>query len=170
MKRFTFAVMAATLGLAGAAQAQSDLIPSNVNIRVGFIYPTEDDVRDFTGYMFGLGVDINTNISLIKGNTGYFSVDFMSGTLNGDKGTFLPIMYNQRFNLGAPVAGRDAYLLGGLGMVNIDLVRGKFVFGGRVGIGASLTEKTFLEATFLFSDDVDGARANSLGIHYGFRF
>lgn len=170
MKRNTFAVLALGLSLVPMAHAQSEMLPTNLSIRLGYVYPLERNTRDYTGAMGGFGVDFNTSISLMKNSQGYFSIDFMTGAPSGDRGYFLPIMYNVRVNLGQTPVGQSAYFFAGAGAVNMDLGISKTVFGARGGIGAQLTEKTFIEASYLWSDENNGARANSFGIHYGFKF
>ena len=170
MNRKPLAVIALAIGLVPLAQAQSDLIPTNLNVRLGFVYPTERATRNYTGQMGGIGVDFNTTISLWKGAQGFFSIDFMTGAVSGDKGYFLPIMYNARIMLGQTPTGTSTYFFVGAGAVNMDVGVSKTVFGARGGIGANLSETTFLEATYMWSDDNGYVRASNLGIYYGFRF
>ncbi len=170
MNRFATLALAMVVAPAAFAQFSDNIIPTNLDLRVGFVYPTERATRSVTGNMLAIGFNLNTNVQLIRGHSGFFSLDYMSGSLNGDNGYFLPVMYNQRFNLGQNIAERQSYFFVGAGMVNVDVVRAKFVFGARGGVGVNLSENTFAEATFLWSEAVDGTRANSLGIYAGFRF
>lgn len=171
MNRIAFGALAVVAGLSAATTATAQDINTTLSYRIGFVYPLEDSVRDFTGNMASVGVDIETEFSLIKGSVGYLSADYIFGAIDGGKGKFIPIMWNQRFGLSQGLAGRDTYFFVGAGFVNVDAGNSaRFRYGLRGGIGVRLSEKQYFEATYLWSDDASGVRANSLGFSIGFRF
>jgi len=168
MKRILTTALVAGLGVMAMAQSPS-FIPTNTNIRLGFVYPTENAVRDFTGNMFGLGVDINTNFRLISYGQGFLSLDYYTSSLDGNKGRVLTAMYNQRMPLSS-MDGRNTYYFVGAGLVNVDYSTSKTVFGLRGGVGMTLSEKTYGELVYTFTEKVGGARATSFGAYLGFKF
>lgn len=169
MNRILLATLALSLG-AAAAHAQLDFFGEGSSFRAGFVYPTDDNVRDATGNMFGLGVDVNVPFSLLRGQKGFLSLDYMSSAIDGGKGYILPIMFNQRFELGQGIGGRSAYFYVGAGFVNADFDRADTVFGLRGGVGVNLGERNFLEVSYLWPEKLDGARVSTLGVYYGWKF
>lgn len=168
MKRILTTALVAGLGVMAMAQSPS-FIPTNTNIRLGFVYPTEDAVRDFTGNMFGLGVDIDTNFRLVSFGHGFLSLDYYTSSLDGEKGRVFSAMYNQRMPLSS-MDGRNTYYFVGAGITNVDFTTSKTVFGLRGGVGMSLSEKTYGELVYNFTEKVDGVRASNFGVYLGFKF
>ncbi len=165
-------IFAAIFALGAQAFAQDNsLIPVNMNIRGGFVYPLEDATRNATGNMFGIGLDFNTNMNLLKGGRGFLSIDFTGKSLDFKGNSIISVMYNQRFPFGYNKSTDAAtYLFGGLGVSFIDIGTSKAVWGARGGLGTDLGEKMFAELTFTFSGDANGAKGNSAGVYVGYKF
>lgn len=158
------------LALVSISQAQSNLLPTNMNLRLGATFPLETNTRDFTGTLFGIGADIPTSISMSNRVSWFFSVDFMTGSIDGKKGWFLPVMYNARLPLGQTSVGESTYLFAGTGIVHARLFGTETVWGFRAGLGLNLSESSFAEATMWWSDNINGGHLNALSVHYGFKF
>lgn len=163
-------VVLSALAIASMSSAQSQLMPTNMNLRIGFVFPLETNTRDFTGTMYGLGVDVPTNIKLTNRTSSYFSADFMTGALDGKRGWFVPVMYNARLPLGSTQVGESTYIFAGAGFVHARVGGTSTVFGFRGGLGLNLGESTFAEATMWWSDSINGAHLNAVSVHYGFKF
>ena len=170
MKRTIIFAAILALGAQSFAQ-QNPLMPVNMNIRGGFVYPLEDATRNFTGNMFGIGLDFNTNVSLVKGGMGYLSLDYAAKSIGGNKNTFVSVMYNQRFPLGYnKTTETSTYYFAGVGISFIDVTTSKSVLGVRGGVGADLSTNIFAEMTLTFSGNANGAKANTVGVFVGYKF
>lgn len=167
----TTLLIASLFGSVMVAQAQysQNLTLSNLNIRLGGAYPMESKTRDFTGNQFAIGLDFPNSYSLIKGSSGYFSVDWYAGSSSGKKGKTFPIIWNQKFSLAATESFAP-YFFGGAGMASVDFTSQKWVFAYRAGIGVDLGERLFSELTYLGSEAQSGIRVNSLGLFVGYKF
>ncbi|MBL8059133.1 MAG: hypothetical protein JNK63_00285 [Chthonomonas sp.] len=158
------------LALVSVSQAQSNLLPTNMNLRLGATFPLETNTRDFTGTLFGIGADIPTSLRIANQLSWYFSMDFMTGSLDGKRGWFVPVMYNARLPLGQTSVGESTYLFGGAGLVHARLGGTETVWGFRGGLGLNLGENTFAEATMWWSDSINGGHLNAISVHYGMKF
>ncbi|MBX3118323.1 MAG: hypothetical protein KF784_04600 [Fimbriimonadaceae bacterium] len=169
MKRvMLLAALAATIGTSAAASAQKlgDVTPYNFAFRIGLVYPVNDNLRDINDNFILLGADYTFTSQYLKNSDTFLSIDYIAKALNGDQGSYWPILINQRFY------GQDGmYWMVGAGIVNADFTRTDTVFGARVGVGKNLGPNIFAEASFFWSDKIRGdLHANSIGFSLGYRF
>lgn len=170
MKRIS--IILAAIGLAAISAAQTtDLTPVNMSFRFGGAYPLEDATRSVTGNMFAFGLDFNSKFTLFKTSEAYFSVDYYGKSVAGRARSFLPVMFNQRFNLDYnPERVQKTYYFLGIGAVNVDVTSSKWVAGARGGIGMEYGEHLFSELTLMVSSDANGAKATSAALFIGYKF
>lgn len=167
MKRIGLII--AALGIVGVSAAQN-LVPVNTSFRLGFSYPLEDSTRSLTGNMADIGIDFNSSFSLWKDSEAYVSLDYIFKTFKGRSNSIVPIMFNQRFVNSTGENGARSYFFVGAGPVNIDITTAKWVYGVRGGLGMDFSEKLFAEVSAMFTTDAAGAKGNSLGVSFGYRF
>jgi hypothetical protein len=169
MKRLIPVLALAATAAMSSAQL-STLTPTNINARFGAFFVTDDNLSSATDNFLTIGFDFPLSFSLIKGNLAYLSVDIMTTNTRFDDGLIFPIMYNQRFNLSATPAGQT-YLFAGAGWVTIDAVgNSKGVFGMRAGLGVDLGERLLAEGFYMYTGEVNNARANGFGVSIGYKF
>lgn len=173
MKRWM--VLATALAIVPAANAQykeGEVDFTGWSVRLGYVYPFEDLTRSVTGNMFGIGIDIETPwVRIVDKGESYLSFEWMGKSLDGGKGNFIPIMFNQRFTLTEDgVFGPRSYFFVGAGVVNIDVFNSGLEYGVRGGYGYEFNENLFAEASLMFTTEADNARASSVGAYIGWRF
>lgn len=170
MKRLC--ILAAGLGLATMAGAQpQDITPTNLGVRAGFAYPLDDATRDITKTLIGVGVDYYFPVRYIRDSDTFLSIDWLGKSGSGAKGNFFPIMLSQKwYSANQTYFGTRSYGFVGLGIAVIDITSTKTTIGARFGFGLELGPNMFTEATFVFSDAANGAKANSVGAYFGYRF
>jgi hypothetical protein len=168
MKRLT---IFAFLAMAGLVSAQNrDLTPTDLAVRLGGAYVIDDTTRDLTkSVMIGIGVDYFFPTQLIPGAETYLSVDWFGKSASGAKGNFFPLMLNARY-YSKGEAGRRSYGFVGLGAVILDVTSTRTTIAGRLGVGVEVGPSIFTEASWLFSDKADRAKADSITFHVGYRF
>lgn len=166
MKRISFLL---AFGLvASLAMAQST---NNLKLRVGGIYPLENQTRKITGNMIGVGVEFKFPKSLLPNGETFLNIDWFGKSAGGAKGNMFPIMLNQRFFPDPKQdVGNRTYFFLGAGFVNMDVTTAKTVYGGRAGLGKELSDKLSFEATLTVSTDANKAKANSIGLYLGYQF
>jgi hypothetical protein len=166
---------AALLGLAGASNAQYsqdrlDPTPYGYSFRLGVLFPSDDTLSNLGDNWLGVGIDYAFTKQFFKGSTTYFSLDYIVRGFEGDKGSYWPLLVNQRF-YGENVGEQRMYALVGFGAVIFDLNQHDAVFGGRLGVGYELGQHIFVEASHFVSETAKGGvRASSTGIYLGYRF
>jgi hypothetical protein len=154
MQRWLMAVATATaIIFSGNASAQYgqdriDPTPYGFSFRAGGVFAIDDDLNDFADGWFGFGIDYAFTKQYLRDSETFFSVDYITKSSSGEKGTYWPIL-----------------------VVIIDLASSDSVIGGRVGFGLELGERIFAEASlFLSEDNRDGVAATSGGVYLGYRF
>lgn len=175
MKRIL--ALVACLGIAAFSTAQLNFDDtSDLQLRLGYVFPFDDDTRNVTGDLLGVGADYFLPGTLIPGANGesYVSLDWLAKSASGAKGNMFPIMINQRWYGGdvSPYTyGQRSYYFVGLGIAVIDIVTTDTVLAGRIGAGMEFGEHLFGEATFVISGEGNGgASATSGGLYIGYRF
>lgn len=170
MKRLC--ILAAGLGLAAMAGAQAqDITPTNLAIRAGVAYPLDNATRDITKTLIGAGVDYYFPVRYIADSDTFLSIDWLGRSGSGAKGNFFPIMLNQKwYSANQTYFGTRSYGFLGLGIAVVDVFTTKTTIAARFGFGLELGGSMFTEATFVFSDNAAGAKANNVGVYFGYRF
>jgi hypothetical protein len=169
MKRLLIGALA--VALVPFAAAQDKLFELGAaSLRIGGVYPFEDATRQVTGNMMSVGLDLEFGPGLLPGARTYVSLDWFGKSTALGKGNMIPVMLNQRMYFGQAMPG-DPQFYGyfGVGFVSIDVYRSEIVWGARAGAGAQLSERLFVETGLTYSDAANGARANSVGLWFGYR-
>ncbi len=177
MKRWLgFATATATLTLSGAAMAQFsstrlDATPYDFSFRAGVVVPWDSDLRDIADSWIGIGIDYTFTKQFIRGSETFFSLDMITKSSQFQRGTYWPILLNQRFYFGQYEDEKRTYAIIGAGVVVVDVVSSDTVFGGRLGFGVELGPNMFLELNnFLSAASTGSITTNSSGLYLGYRF
>lgn len=158
-------------GLAIAALASAQLDNGSAKLRVGAVYPFENSTRKTTGNMIGVGIDYTLAKSLLPKGETFLNFDWFGKSGSGAKGNIFPFMINQKwFTDEKRPAGNRPYIFLGAGFANVDVTKAKIVYAGRAGIGAELNEKVSFDVILTVSDKAGLARANSIGVYFGYKF
>lgn len=165
----------AALGLAAVAPAvQQDTFgyPSNLSLRLGWVYPIDSVTRDNSRSLIGVGAEYFLDRSLLEGGETTISFDWLGKSGSGAKGNLFPIMLNQRFytSEGTGYGTERTYWYVGAGVTFIDVTNSDTVLTVGTGFGKELGQNIFGEVRFLYSDSGGGARATSVGAYIGYRF
>lgn len=170
MKRLC--ILAAGLGLATVAGAQmQDITPTNLSVRVGIAYPLDDGTRSVTKTLLGVGVDYYFPLRYIRDSDTFISIDWLGKSGSGAKGNIFPILLNQKwYSANQTYFGTRSYGFVGVGIAVVDVFSTKTTIAARFGFGVELGPNMFTEAAFVFSDNANGAKANSVGAYFGYRF
>lgn len=167
-------LMIAATGLVAGAYAQTgtaDLMPRNLSLRLGTGYLFDDPARNAFDNPIQFGIDFNSNFSLIKGSTGYFSFDYWAKSTKLDPPQAYAFMWNQRFSLQAGDARLGApYYFAGLGAITLDLGGSKTALAGRIGVGTNFSERLFGEVGILLTGEAFNTNANQVSVQVGYRF
>lgn len=172
MNRVVCIALGACLAAGAFAQSRSssvDFAPANINFRLSGLFLLDDSTRDAFDQPFGLGIDILTPASLIKGSTGFLSVDWVRKSFGDTEPYILPIVWNQRFNM-SQVQGRDAYYFIGVGFTNLNGGGSKWLTTARGGFGIDLNQRLFAEVAGYLTSENSGNNANSIQISIGYKF
>lgn len=178
MKRWLLILSAASVLMAGSrAMAQIsypplDPTPYGFSFRGGVVFPFDNDLSDISSTWLGVGVDFTFTKQFIKNSETYLSADYITKNTSGQRGTFWPLLINQRFysRRSDPDANRT-YLLAGFGMAIVDVIDSDTVICGRVGLGMELSRQIFVEGSLFFSDrSTGGIITSSAGLYLGYRF
>lgn len=164
-------MLAAAIGLAGVASAQTDYTPTNLSVRLGVGFPLDDVTRDITKTLIGVGVDYDFTRPLIAGGDTFLSIDWFGKSGSGAHGNIFPIMINQRFySQPIDVGNRRTYGFLGVGIAVLDVFNTKTVLAARGGVGVELGQNLFAEGTLYLSAPDQGVRANVVGLYVGYKF
>lgn len=180
MSKKFMAMALAAIGIVSVASAQSDdtridATPSYLTVRGGVLFPLDDGLRDASDFWGVIGLDYEFPTQLIRGSTTFLTGEWWLRTSSGDNGNIFPITINQRFyakggNRYYP-EGRNYFFLGA-GVAIIDVggqSSGKWMIRG--GVGTEIGPNILVEASASFSDESkSGARANGVGVTFGYRF
>lgn len=172
MNRIVCIALGVSLAVGAFAQSRSstvDFAPSNVNLRISGLFLLDDSTRDAFDNPFGIGIDINTPVTLIKNSAGYLSIDWFRKSLGDTEPYLLPIVWNQRFALGE-AQGRETYYFVGAGFTNINGGGSKWVTTLRGGVGVEFNDKLFAEVTGYLTSETNGNNANSVAVSIGYKF
>lgn len=172
-RMFTAAAAIAAFGVAGVASAQSnapDLTPTAVTFRAGVSLPLDDKLTDVGNSLINLGLEYIPSKSLIKGGETFYSLDYFAASFQGDRGTVMPLMINQRWYNGGPDVFRRSYLFLGVGVAFIDVTNSGTAVAVRGGYGQELSDHIIAEIAGYISDKAGGARANAVTVCLGYRF
>ncbi|MCW5940184.1 MAG: hypothetical protein KF884_11745 [Fimbriimonadaceae bacterium] len=164
-------LLIAAVGAASFGSAQGIEQPVNLAVRLGWVFPINNAMRDVANNYIGVGVDYFTNTTLLPNGELTVSADWFGKSGSGAKGNVFPIMLNQRFY--AKPRGEDdlrSYVFFGAGIAIVDINQSQTVLAGRVGYGVELGRNLFAEGTLTHSDSARGARATAAGIYIGYRF
>ncbi len=161
----------AVIGVAAISNAQWEA-PTNVGVRIGWVYPIDANLRDVAPNYIGAGVDYYPNFQLLKGNgESYISFDWIGKSGSGAKGNLFPILINHKFYAADanPNEPRSYFTLGA-GVAIIDVNSTNTVLAIRGGVGRELSQNLFAEANLLYTDASAGVHGTSLGFYLGYRF
>ena len=174
--RNVLTIVAAALGVAtasiayGQTQDPDALIPVSISVRAGIALPLDNDFRDISSTLFGLGLEYKLDNSLLRSGDTYFALDFFKGN-RSDNGYIIPLTINQRFYNRRLNDGRRTYFFGGIG---IGFIKGDDHWGqafvGRGGVGAELGSRIFLEGALTLTDKSRGVSGSNVGLYVGYRF
>lgn len=177
MKRLNVLLSAgALLVSSGAAIAQGssvDVTPYSFSFKLGGLFAANDGLRDVERIWWAVGADYTFKTQFLKNSETFLSVDYNASNASAKKGSFWPVMINQRFftNEGGIDGTERTYFTLGLGAFVFDITGTETVFGGRIGVGRELGEHIFVEGNFFYSDVIPGGvRATSAGFYLGYRF
>lgn len=176
MKRLLLiGIVAATVGTAASALAQSSTIerPVGLRVRAGLVWGISDEIKSVSSTLWAIGGDYTFDKSFFQGSETYMSVDwfFKDGDIN-----VFPIMIGQRFGMSQDVdmgVQNSAYGFLSLGPVFVDAPGGFKTtrIGIRGGMGVFFNENLFGEAALLLTDRAKGGgSATSLGAYIGYKF
>ena len=164
----------AALGLAAVAPAvQQDTFgyPSNLSLRLGWVYPIDSVTRDNSRSLIGVGAEYFLDRSLLADGETTISFDWLGKSGSGAKGNIFPILVNQKwYNKNITYYGTRSYVFVGAGIAVVDVNNTKTTIAGRIGFGVELGPRLFAEANLLVSDNAGGAKANSAGVYFGYKF
>ncbi|HRK22685.1 MAG TPA: hypothetical protein PLX06_12790 [Fimbriimonadaceae bacterium] len=177
MKRsLVLAASAFGLGCAALSSAQSgsaiDPTPSGISFRGGIVLPIDDDLRDVAKTWGAFGLDYTFTKQYLKNSETYIGLDYISRSIDGNRGTYWPLMVGQRFYQGGNALGENrTYFNAGLGVVFFDITGSDTRVGAKIGVGKEFGPNIFGEATMFWSQQSqDGINANSFGFWIGYRF
>ncbi|MBI5705463.1 MAG: hypothetical protein HZC36_00560 [Armatimonadetes bacterium] len=174
MKRLQGLISVGALALmTGSAMAQIenfDPTPYNFSFRFGIVMPGTDPLREIENNWLSIGIDYTFSKQYVKGSETYLSIDWIGKSGSGEKGSYWPILVNQKFFTAGQEDART-YITVGVGVVNFNVSSSDTVFGGRLGFGVELSRQIFAEASYFASDAAKGGlRAQSFGAYIGYRF
>ncbi|MBS1709804.1 MAG: hypothetical protein JSS65_13915 [Armatimonadetes bacterium] len=168
MKKF---LALAAIGLAAVSNAQWST-PTNLGVRIGWVYPIDSGLRDVAPTYLGAGVDYYPDFQLLKGNgETYLSFDWIGKSGSGAKGNLFPILLNHKF-YGTQTDKNQprSYFSLGAGVAIVDVTSTNTVLAAKVGVGRELNENLFLEGNLFYTDSSAGVHGTSLGFYLGYRF
>jgi|GEM_PF-927366 len=169
----TAATIAASIGAATLASAQysssiGDVTASGFDIRIGFAYSLDNNLRDVANTLIGFGIDYNLP-PLLKGSTTFLSGDVLAKSGSGGHGNAFPICLNERFSFGTSRYG-GTYFFVGAGAFITDVTSTNTVLGARGGFGVNLGPNIFTEATATLSLPTNNYRIDTIGLYVGYKF
>lgn len=173
--RFLLATTGAIAGLSAIASAQTSTAnqPYTFTIRAGGALSIDQNLRDITNGLIGVGLDYTFDKTLFKNSETFLSVDALFKDTHGRNLNIFPIMLNQRFYLSqTPGSTTRTYAYVGLGTTIVDVNPSTATFGGRVGIGAEFAERWVGELAFYASsaNRTGNVHGTFLAGWVGFRF
>lgn len=168
MKRL---LVLAALGAAAFSNAQPIEPPTNVAFRLGAAFVWDDNARDVTDTMIGVGFDYFLPRGLFPTGETYISIDWLGRSVDGGKGNIFPVALNHKFYMTqGDFEWQRTYFFAGIGPTFMDLARADTVIGIRGGVGRYFGPNLFGEVTATLSEESQGMRANTIGVYIGYRF
>ncbi len=160
--------------LAQVSHHPIDAHPYNLSIKGSLYLPIDDPLRDLDNWFAGGSLEYLFPTQLIRGSETFLEIGAYVHTTASSNITIIPLTINQRF-WGAPGSsifggmGRS-YFYAGLG-VTWFAPRGSAELTARLGVGTELGQRTFLDASFFFSEeDPRGIRNTGVTFSVGYRF
>src|SRR5438105_1710243 len=99
-KSLVLAATAVVAGLSAVASAQTSVQqPYTFTIRAGGAVSIDQNLRDISNGLIGLGLDYTFEKTLFRGSETFLSVDALFKYTHGRDLNIFPIMLNQRFYL-----------------------------------------------------------------------
>ena len=146
MKQILYgAAIVSAIAISGLASAQYNPSPvevhaSGLTIRGGVVIPADNNLRDFSKTLLGVGGEYSFTHEFVQGAETYLSIDWFGKTASGGKGNIFPVCINERFYTGKSRYGKGgrAYFFVGVGTTFIDITastnaRSLAFFGPRGG-------------------------------------
>jgi hypothetical protein len=159
----------AGLGLAGLGMAQTNPMltpPSGIGIRLGYVLPIDNAMRDLAKSYLGVGIDFDQSFKVLDNAETTISADWIAKSGSGAHGNIFPIMLNQRFWDNT----HTSYFFIGAGVAIMDITSTSTVLAGRLGYGMTLGPKVYAEGTLLYTDGADGVHGTSGAVYLGYKF
>ena len=142
---------------------------NGISVRLGVAFPIDNTLSNSATTLTNFGVEFQAGSSLSKNGEAYVAVDYLFKTF-GNKGSILPITFNQRF-YGKGMGDRRSYAFAGVGIAFIDTsAASQTALALRGGLGMNLSDSTFVEAAGTFSTKTDAGSFNTIGLYFGYRF
>jgi hypothetical protein len=157
--------------------AAPPLQPSFFTGRLGVLLPVDSNLRDLSRTFIGLGIDYTFSNQWVPNGETFVSIDWITRTTGGGRFNLFPLCLNERIYLTQRSNGRNlvgtqgqAYAFLGVGATLFDFNSSTFRFGGRAGLGTSISNNVLAELALYLSTADSGIRANALGLYIGYKF
>jgi hypothetical protein len=171
MKMFKAVAAVAALGVCAVASAQKlDTTPTGISVKAGVSISMDSTLSDSMGSsLISLGVEYQLG-NLFKSGETYLSLDYLTKSIAGSKGSIIPITVNQRWYMKKNGTERRTYGFLGLGIAVVDVVQSGTALCFRGGLGVELGAATFAEVAVTLSEATNNVKANTVGLYFGYRF